>query len=136
MLLMIVPIAYVLLKFFGVRPESVFVVHIIVELFTQYARLRIVLPMIGMGLGVYFREVARPIAVVAVLSPVVPVVAYLRAGSGWWPFIFVCAVSVACTAALVCAFGCTRSERQFLVGKASAIVRKVGARFVKSSNPS
>ena len=125
MLLMIVPVAYVLLKFFDVRPECVFVVHIVVELFTQYARLRIVLPMIGMGLGEYFRLVVRPVAVVAVLSPVVPVAVYLSVGGGWWPFLMVCAVSVVCTAALVCAVGCTRSERQFLVGKAAAVCRRV-----------
>ena len=125
MLLMIVPVAYVLLKFFDVRPECVFVVHIVVELFTQYARLRMVLPMIGMGLGEYFRLVVRPVAVVAVLSPVVPVALYLSAGGGWWPFLMVCAVSVVCTAALVCAVGCTRSERQFLVEKAAAVVGKI-----------
>ena len=125
MLLMIVPVAYVLLKFFDVRPECVFVVHIVVELFTQYARLRMVLPMIGMGLGEYFRLVVRPVAVVAVLSPVVPVAVYLSAGGGWWPFLMVCAVSVVCTAALVCAVGCTRSERQFLVEKAAAVVGKI-----------
>ena len=61
MLLSIVPIAYILLKFFGIQPEYVFVVHIIVELFTQYARLRIVLPMISMPLYDYVRSVIIPI---------------------------------------------------------------------------
>ena len=57
MLLMIVPIAYVCLKLGGIRPEYVFVVHILVEICTQFARLRIVLPMINLDLGDYFIKV-------------------------------------------------------------------------------
>ena len=59
MLLMIVPIAYVCLKLGGIRPEYVFVVHILVEICTQFARLRIVLPMINLDLGDYFRKVVQ-----------------------------------------------------------------------------
>ena len=57
MLLSIVPIAYVLLKYFCVIPEYVFLVHIIVESCTQIVRLKIVLPMINMQLVDYFKKV-------------------------------------------------------------------------------
>ena len=48
MLLTIIPIAYLLLKFFAVPPESVFLVNLCVESTTQFVRLKIVLPIIGM----------------------------------------------------------------------------------------
>ena len=76
MLLMIVPIAYFLLKVFGIAPELVFVVHIIVEIFTQYARVRIVLPMIQMKLRTYLCEVILPIVMVAIISPILPYLLY------------------------------------------------------------
>lgn len=87
MLLMIVPIAYVCLKFLGIRPEYVFVVHILVEICTQYARLRIVLPMINMNLVDYFRRVVKPILFVVVLSPILPYVIYNNLNEGYASFL-------------------------------------------------
>ncbi len=126
MLLSIVPIAYVLLKFCGVKPEYVFLVHIVVELFTQYARLRIVLPMVGMRLGDYLRQVVRPVLSVLVAASIVPLLVYVCiGGSGLAPFLIVCAVNVVSVGMVVLALGCTRSERSFIVMRANAIVNKL-----------
>lgn len=73
---MIVPIAYLLLKLFSIPPESVFIVHICIELCTQYARIRIVLPMIRMDIKMYIQEVIKPIGKVIIISPIVPVLLY------------------------------------------------------------
>lgn len=128
MLLMIVPIAYLLLKFISIPPEYVFMVHIFVELMTQYARLRIVLPMIGMKFNLYCRQVIVPIAIVAVLTPVIPYIVYVSLSNGWVQFFAVCIVCVACTSVMVYTLGCTASERKFLVEKAFAVVRKIARR--------
>ena len=56
MLLLIVPIAYIGLKLFNLPPNMFFMVHIVVEMCTQYARLRIVLPMIRMKLRPYVKR--------------------------------------------------------------------------------
>lgn len=117
MLLMIVPIAYVLLKFFNVSPECVFVVHIIVELFTQYARIRIVLPMIGMRLYFYFRQVIVPILSVSVLTPVIPYIVYADISGSWIKFFFICIVCVFCASVTIFTMGCTVSERNFIINK-------------------
>lgn len=117
MLLMIVPIAYVLLKFFNVSPECVFVVHIIVELFTQYARIRIVLPIIGMRLYFYFRQVIVPILSVSVLSPIIPYVVYTYVSDSWIKFFFICIVCVFCASVTIFTMGCTVSERNFIINK-------------------
>ena len=130
MLLSIVPIAYILLKFFGIRPEYVFVVHIVVELFTQYARLRIVLPMVGLRLGDYCRQVAAPLAAVAALSPIVPLVAYnAMPGSGLAPFLAVCTVCAMSVAAAVITIGCTKAERGFIFAKAGAALERIAKTF-------
>ena len=60
-LLMVLPIAYILLKFFDISPEMVMLVYLFVQLFTQYIRVRIVLPRIDMTYRYYFRHVLKPV---------------------------------------------------------------------------
>ena len=131
MLLMIVPIAYVLLKFFGVPPECVFVVHIVVEMFTQYARVKIVLPMIQMKLKSYFSEVVMPIISVAVISPVIPYILYKHVTDGIVPAIIICCVCVICVSIAAFYIGCKKSEREFLLSKATYIFNKIRLRGIE-----
>lgn len=125
MLLTIVPIAYILLKFFGIRPEYVFIVHIVVELCTQYARLRIVLPMIGMKLEDYFRSVIKPILLVVILSPWLPYIANTTVHGQWISFFVVCIICVLCISGCVYFIGCTNSERIFIKEKLSKVLMKI-----------
>lgn len=124
MLLTILPISYILLKFFGIRPEYVFVVHIAVELCTQYARLRIVLPMISMKLGDYARSVLKPIAFVVFLSPWLPYITDITVHGQWSSFFIVCIMCVICISGCVYLIGCTVSERMFIKRKLSGILIK------------
>ena len=125
MLLTIVPIAYILLKCFGICPEYVFVVHIIVELCTQYARLRIVLPMIGMKLSNYLVFVIKPILSVVILTPWLPYIANTTIHGQWISFFAVCIMCVLCISGCVYLIGCTASERMFIKEKLSGILAKV-----------
>lgn len=126
MLLTIVPIAYLLLKFTQVPPESVFIVHIIVETCTQYVRLRIILPMIKLKLSVYIKQVIFPILVVIVLSPLIPFTAYhYITNDGWGSFLGICIVCVLCTSSIIYKLGCTTSERRFLDEKAKIFSQKI-----------
>lgn len=125
MLLTIVPIAYILLKFFGIRPEYVFVVHIVVELCTQYARLRIVLPMIDMKLEDYFQSVIKPILLVVILSPWLPYIANTTVHEQWTSFFVVCIICVICISGCVYFIGCTKSERMFIKEKLSEILMNI-----------
>lgn len=125
MLLTIVPIAYILLKFFGICPEYVFMVHIAVELCTQYARLRIVLPMIGMKLGDYLKSVIKPILWVVILSPWLPYIANTSMHGQWISFFTVCIVCVLCISGFVYFIGCTASERMFIKGKLFGVLLKI-----------
>ena len=110
----IVPIAYLLLKLFGIRPEYVFCVHIVVELCTQYARMRIVLPMIAMRVSHYVREVVWPIVKVVLVAPIFPLMVYLLLRQSVASFLLVCTVSVLSLCLAVYYLGCSRSERESL----------------------
>ena len=70
-LLMVVPVAYLLLRFWQVSPVVVVCVYLILEIVAQIVRVWIVLPMIYMPYRVYIRGVVRP------LSMVVPCTAIL-----------------------------------------------------------
>ena len=117
MLLSIVPIAYVLLNFFNSPPESVFVVHIIVELCTQCARVGVVLPRIHMPIREYIRDIVYPVLKVSVVAPIVPVLLYLYLDSSLLSFIVVCLVSLCSTLIVVYFGGCTESERHYIITK-------------------
>lgn len=131
MLLMIVPIAYFLLKILGIAPELVFVVHIIVEIFTQYARVRIVLPMIQMKLRTYLCEVILPIVMVAIISPILPYLLYKNIGQSLVSFFAICSLCVVCVFITVFYVGCNKNEQEFLVSKILGIYNNVVGRFCK-----
>lgn len=124
-LLMIVPIAYILLKVFHFPPASVFVVQMAVELCALYARLRIALPMINLDLSAYFRQVVRPIVAVVLLSPIIPYFVSCFGNESWIGFFGVCTVCAVCTSIGIYVLGCTNSEREFILSKVQAIWRKI-----------
>lgn len=114
MLLSIVPIAYLLLKFFGVKPEYVFCVHIVVEFFTHIARMRIVLPMISMRISRYVKDVAVPIIKVLLVAPILPLClcAVMRQSVG--TFFIICSASVVSFCLAAYFIGCTRHEQEVM----------------------
>ena len=129
MLLLIVPIAYVLLKFFNTPPISVFLIHFVVELCTQYVRLKIVLPMIHMEFRNYVQAVILPILRVVILSPIIPCIFYYTIEMGILRFFMVC---IACLlSCLFCIFklGCSQEERMFLARKAILCLQQIKGQF-------
>ena len=125
MLLMIVPIAYILLKFFGIPPEYVFVVHIVVELCTQFVRLKIGLPMIGLNLKDYFSKVIRPILAVALLSPILPFIIYVNTQENMRSFFVVSCCWVISSCFITYNVGCSISEKNFFKGKILLFINKI-----------
>ena len=124
MLLCIVPIAYLLLKFFNIPPEYVFCVHIVVETCTQYARMRIVLPMISMKVGDYVKSVILPILKVIVLAPIVPLIVFYLVNQSVVAFFLICFLSVLSVSTVVYLFGCTANERNTVKNSVKRIILK------------
>ena len=125
LLLTIVPIAYLLLKFFNVPPESVFIVHISVEIVTHYVRLRIVLPMIKLPIMQYFKQVVVPILLVITVSPIVPLIVFLNTDKTVGSFFIVCILCVLSCSLTIFSLGCTNNERKFAVEKSTNLFRKL-----------
>lgn len=67
-LLLIVPISYIVLKFFNGTPESVFWVYLIIEYFTQFIRILIVYTCIKLSIKYFFKEVFYPCVKVLLAS--------------------------------------------------------------------
>lgn len=125
MLLSIVPIAYLLLKFFNIPPESVFLVHIVVEMCTQMARLKIVLPMIKMRVSAYLSRVMCRVLLVVCMAPLLPLAVYLNLPQTVASFFLVCAFSVVSLTLCVYFFGCNPSERAFAIKKLQGVKRRI-----------
>ena len=117
MLLSIVPIAYILLRFFHVSPELVFVVHLIVEICTQIVRVCIVLPMIQMNIMEYVNGVILPILNVVIIAPLLPICIYVILETSVISFFVVSIISVLCVLAVVYFVGCNTVERIYLRAK-------------------
>lgn len=125
MLLCIVPIAYLLLKFFNITPEYVFCVHIAVETCTQYARMCIVLPMISMKVSDYVQEIVFPILKVILLAPIVPFIVFSVFSQSVLAFLLVCFSSIMSVTFTVYTVGCTASERKAVYDKVKNIILKI-----------
>lgn len=117
-LLMIVPVAYIALKFFNVPPKSVFIIHIIIEIITQGIRLKIVLPMVGMGIKEYVGKVIVPVIKVALISPMIPVMIYnCISASEIVEFLVIGTASVITVSICVLYCGCSKKEKDLVISK-------------------
>lgn len=125
MLLLIVPLAYVLLKFFNVPPESVFAVHIIMEICTQCVRLKIVLPMIEMRMDAYLKKVVLRLVLVVATAPILPFVLHEALDKGAGAFVVVVLASIASLTASIYWLGCSNSERQLVREKVGEVIKKI-----------
>lgn len=121
LLLSIVPLAYVILKFFHLPPESVFVVHLFVEFFTLLARLKIVLPMIGFKLNVYIQKVIIPIVIVVLCAPIIPYVVYLHSKIGIFSSFYICVTCTISLLLIIYFLGCTSNEKKFIIERMKII---------------
>ena len=130
-LLSIVPIAYIFLKFFKVNPESVFFIHIIIEIIAQYARIRIVLPLIDMRINTYLKKIIIPISITTVLSPIIPFIIHNKISSDWSSFFLISIYCFTIVPLIIYKFGCTISERIFLRNK---IITLINSKRFKNAN--
>ena len=59
-LLTILPISWILLKFYNVSPEAVILVYVIVEVLTQFVRVHLVYPKIGLQIKQFYTKILGP----------------------------------------------------------------------------
>lgn len=129
LLLFIVPISWILLKFFGVPPETVFLVHIILEIITQSVRLYLVCPMINFSKRVYLQQVVKPIVTVTVLAPGLPFIVYHLQLPTTTSFFAVCATSVISSMLIMYYLGCTSHEKEVITIKVKGTIAKISNKY-------
>ncbi len=122
-LLLIVPVAYVVLRMGG-NPNSVFVVHICICIIAFIVRLLIVRRLIDLPVAKYLAEVCGRGLVVTVAAAVLPLALYFVGGSSMWNAAAVVLLSVASVAVSAYLLGLSGSERQFVVAKLRSLLSK------------
>lgn len=117
------PIAYLLLSC-GMSPNSVFVLSIVLSQLCLAARLWILHNNIGLSIKKYFIDVYLRIAVVATVSGILAYIVYQMSRAYGINSILECAAVLIITVFISFCIGCRKDERQFLLGKLQAILKR------------
>jgi O-antigen/teichoic acid export membrane protein len=125
-LLMIVPIAYVVLRL-GYPPASVFVVHIIVAIIAFCFRLLLGSKVVGFSKRVYLRKVILPIASVTIAASIIPILLWLWMPGSFVRLIIVGGASVLCVLGTIWFFGVDESEKKLVTDK----INDIKGKFIK-----
>lgn len=128
-LLSIVPISYLLLRLYNVPPESVFIVHLIIQICTLYAELKIVLPMIHMKIKTYVYNVIFRILFIIIFVPIFPIYIYMKLSTSIYSFVIVCLTCIICLGIGIYTLGCNVDERLFVRQQMNRIIRKCLCKF-------
>ena len=113
--LLIVPIAYIVLKLGG-NPESVYLVQFVIMLCAQIARIFMIKPLIQLPLKKYFNEVIVRVLIVAITAPIIPLFIYFNTHvMSTTNFFMVCLFSVISVFISIYLIGITQNERQMIL---------------------
>ena len=125
LLLLILPISYLCLRL-GLPAYSVFIVHLVIEITAQFARLLMLKRMIKLSLREYFSKVVWCIFKVTAIALAVPqAVIYCHPQHGVWNLLMVCLVCTLSTSISIYYFGLTSGEKTFISSKISVILARL-----------
>lgn len=124
LLLLIVPVAYVVLKLGG-NPESVYIVHGCIAVLTQFARVYMMRNLIDLSLMTYANKVILPILYVAVAAAAIPTIVYNEMTINVVSFLVVCSLCVICTLSAAYIVGTTKDEKDLIKERAISIWHKI-----------
>lgn len=121
-LLLIVPIAYIVLKL-GAPAYSVFVVHFCIESVAQLSRMIMLRKLIHLPLSAYLKNIYLPVILVACLAVLLPLYVHTLFSEGWERFFIVGIVCVISVSVMVFLVGLTSGEKVFFINKAKGILK-------------
>lgn len=75
-LLMILPVSWFSLKFFHISSEMVILIYVLVEIFTQFVRVWLVYPKIGLKISLFFSDILLPSGITLILCFAIAFCAY------------------------------------------------------------
>lgn len=123
-LLMILPISYIALKL-GFPAYSVFIVHFIMEIIAQLARMFMLRPLISIQIREYIKFIYVPVILVAFLSILIPFSIYVNMEATILRFFVVCQACVLSVSLVVYIIGFSRNERIFVNSKIIAVYKRL-----------
>lgn len=128
-MLMILPLAYIILKIWHTNPETVYIVYLCVVFVAHIARMIIIQPMIQLSLRKYFKEVVIPILLVTIVALPIPIIVYyLIDDNSVGSFIIICSVSVASVIGSVYYGGLKKTERILVKEKIGLFLKRAHER--------
>jgi len=114
--LLVLPIAYILLKYFGILPVWAIMIYLLAESVAQGIRIHIILPMINMKRQSYMRRVLQPAIVTTILAGLPPFAIqqafFLEASA--LSIILLVSLSLVTASAFSFVVGCEKKERQIM----------------------
>ena len=122
-LLLILPLSYICLKM-GLPAYSVFIVHFIMEAFTQLARMIMLRPLIGIRIRDYLKNVYSQVFAVSLISAIIPCIIHTNMKDSVLRFFVVCMICILSVCSVVYAIGLHKNERIFIISKLTSIIRK------------
>ena len=121
-LLTILPISWILLKYFHVASEVVIMVYVIVEVLTQFVRVYLVYPKIGLQAKQFYTKVLSPSMLTLFLCAIPAYLMYRYAyPKDFISFLLLSIFLVAIECVIIGLFGLDRHERNMII---SRIIRK------------
>jgi len=119
-LLAIVPISYMFLDK-GFSPWIVYLVHLIVALFAQFARIILLKSMINFNVREYAKSVIGPLFFVLTFSSLIVYKVSSNFTDGWISFLLTLFLSTISIIIFTILFGLNSDERKFLVSKVTVL---------------
>lgn len=113
-LLLVVPIAYIFLKFFNISPEIVMIISIVVEILAQCVRIRIVLPKIRLNYSSYFKNAIYPLILPTICMFAMLYFCRLKEELSFFTMAGYAILSIIFIITCVCIFGVTAEERKLV----------------------
>lgn len=114
LLLMVVPVAYIGLRFFDISPTGVFIVYLLIETVTQVVRIFIVCPLITLRVSVYLRQAVFPSILVLIAASILPMLFMTVGVSGFEGLMASVAISLFSVSFSFLLFGINSSERKMI----------------------
>lgn len=123
--LMNLPISYLLLQF-GLPPEYIFVVAIVVSVLCEMARLIMLRGMINLPIKDFLKNVYFNVIVVTISASIIPYITIELIGlSNFLQFFIIVVVCILCAMLSIYTIGCNRHDRQLI----HSIIKKVTQKF-------
>lgn len=117
-LLTILPVSWLLLKFLQVPSEVVILVYVLVEVLTQFVRVYLVYPKIGLQIKSFFTKIMIPSLVSLTLCAIPAYLLYRFAyPTNFLAFVCMSLVLVAIECVIIVVFGLNNSERDIILTK-------------------